>query len=75
VFIRVFEDINGLIHLSELSQKSIQNPHEVVKLGQVIKAKIILLDPRNRKIGLSIKALEKDKDAMNAVVKPIEGRM
>jgi len=58
VFIRVFDDINGLIHLSELSQKSIQNPHEVVKLGQVIKAKIILLDPRNRKIGLSIKAME-----------------
>jgi len=63
VFIRVFEDINGLIHLSELSQKSIQNPHEVVKLGQVIKAKIILLDPRNRKIGLSIKAMENAEQA------------
>jgi len=58
VFIRVFDDINWLIHLSELSQKSIQNPHEVVKLWQVIKAKIILLDPRNRKIWLSIKAME-----------------
>jgi ribosomal protein S1 len=32
VFIRVFEDINGLVHLSELSQKSVQNPNEVVKL-------------------------------------------
>ncbi len=61
VFIRVFDDINGLIHLSELSQKSINNPHEVVKLGQIIKAKIILLDPKNRKIGLSIKAMEQDK--------------
>jgi len=61
VFIRVFDDINGLVHLSELSQKSINNPHEVVKLGQIIQAKIILLDPRNRKIGLSIKALEQDK--------------
>jgi len=75
VFIRVFEDINGLIHLSELSQKSIQNPHEVVKLGQVIKAKIILLDPRNRKIGLSIKALERDKTLADVEVKPITGKL
>ncbi|NOZ45004.1 MAG: S1 RNA-binding domain-containing protein [bacterium] len=70
VFIRVFDDINGLIHLSELSQKSINNPHEVVKLGQVIEAKIILLDPKNRKIGLSIKAMEQDKK--RAVTKDTE---
>jgi len=50
VFVRVFQDINGLVHLSELSQKSIQNPNEVVKLGQIVKTKLILLDPKNRKI-------------------------
>lgn len=55
VFIRVFQDINGLIHLSELSHKSTQNPNEIVKLWQIVKAKIILLDPKNRKIGLSMK--------------------
>jgi len=55
VFVRVFQDINGLVHLSELSQKSIQNPNEVVKIWQKVKTKIILLDPRNRKIGLSMK--------------------
>jgi len=57
VFVRVFQDINGLVHLSELSQKSIQNPNEVVKLGQFIKTKIILLDPKNRKIWLSMKSM------------------
>ncbi|MEI7562731.1 MAG: S1 RNA-binding domain-containing protein [bacterium] len=57
VFVRVFDDINGLVHLSELSQKSINNPNEVVKLGQTVKTKIILLDPKNRKIGLSMKGL------------------
>lgn len=69
VFIRVFDDINGLIHLSELSQKSINNPNEIVKLGQVVQAKIILLDPRKRKIGLSMKALEEpvEKPAPKAV--------
>jgi ribosomal protein S1 len=59
VFIRVYDDINGLVHLSEISsKKSIDNPTQAFKLGQVIKAKLILLEPRNRKIGLSIKALE-----------------
>jgi len=58
VFVRVFDDINGLIHLSELSQKAIHNPNEIVKLGQVVKAKVILLDIRKRKIGLSVKALQ-----------------
>jgi ribosomal protein S1 len=56
--VRVFDDINGLIHLSELSQKAIHNPNEIVKLGQVVKAKVILLDIRKRKIGLSVKALQ-----------------
>ena len=60
VFVRVFQDINGLVHLSELSQKSIQNPNEVVKLGQIVKTKLILLDPKNRKIWLSMKGLNDD---------------
>lgn len=58
VFVRVFDDINGLVHLSELSQKSVNNPNEVVKLGQQVKVKIILLDPQRRKIGLSMKDSE-----------------
>lgn len=58
VFVRMYEDINGLIHLSELSQKQVSNPSEIVKLWQVVKAKVILLDVQRRKIGLSMKALE-----------------
>jgi len=61
VFVRVFQDINGLVHLSELSQKSIQNPNEVVKLWQIVKTKLILLDPKNRKIWLSMKGIGDDK--------------
>ena len=58
VFVRVYEDINGLVHLSELSQKTVNNPNEIVKLGQIVKAKLILIDPKNRKIGLTMKDLE-----------------
>lgn len=57
VFIRVYEDINGLVHLSEINSKegTLQ-----LKIGQIVKAKIILLEPQNRKIGLSIRALNAD---------------
>lgn len=65
VFIRVFDDINGLVHLSELSQKSVQNPNEVVRLWEIVKAKLILLDPKNRKIGLSMKDLDTSESTDN----------
>ncbi len=80
VFIRVFDDINGLVHLSELSQKSVQNPNEVVKLGEIVKAKLILLDPKNRKIWLSMKDsapvvewAEKSPNKKPAAKKPSKG--
>lgn len=63
VFIRIYDDINGLIHLSEISNANISSPTEAVKLGQVVRAKIIALEPQNRKIGLSIKALQADTNA------------
>lgn len=55
VFVRIHEDINGLIHLSEISW---ENATQQIKLGQVVEAKIILLDPIQRKIWLSIKAVK-----------------
>ncbi len=62
VFIRVYDDINGLVHLSEITGKNVENPSHALKLGQVVQAKVILLEPHNRKIGLSIKALQEDKE-------------
>lgn len=62
VFVRMYDDINGLVHLSELSDKNLDNPSSAVKLGQIIKAKIILLDIRSRKIGLSMRALNETEE-------------
>jgi small subunit ribosomal protein S1 len=60
----VYDDINGLVHLSEItSDKKVDNPSQALRLGQVVQAKVILLEPHNRKIGLSIKALNEDADA------------
>ena len=63
VFVRVFDDINWLVHLSELSQKAVNNPNEVVRIWQKVKVKLILIDPKNRKIGLSMKDLDENKEA------------
>lgn len=52
------EKIEGLIHISELDWKIIENPSEIVKPGQKVKAKIIEIS--NDKVFLSLKALEKD---------------
>ena len=62
VFVRVFDDINWLVHLSELSQKAVNNPNEVVRIGQKVKVKLIVMDPRTRKIGLSMKDLDESKE-------------
>ena len=50
--------LEGLIHISELDWQLIDNPSEVVKVGQKVKAKII--DISNNKISLSLKALKED---------------
>jgi len=52
------ENIDGLIHISELDWKIIENPAEVVSLGQKVKAKIIEIS--NGRVYLSLKALKKD---------------
>jgi len=51
-------DFEGLIHISELSWKRVDNPENIVKVGEDIKAEIIGID--NNKITLSIKKLKKD---------------
>ena len=51
-------DFEGLIHISELSWKRVDNPENIVKVGEDMKAEIIGID--NNKITLSIKKLKKD---------------
>lgn len=57
-FMKFGEDIEGLIHISELDWKMINDPAEVVKIGEKIKAKII--DISQGRVALSLKALKKD---------------
>jgi small subunit ribosomal protein S1 len=55
-FARIFDDdIEGLIHLSELSDERITHPREAVQEGEVRTLRIIRIDPDQRRIGLSLK--------------------
>ncbi len=54
-FARIDEYIEGLIHLSELSDKHITHPKEVVKEGEEVTLRIIRIDARRRRMGLSLK--------------------
>lgn len=56
-FMRIYDDINWLIHITEITDQQIYNPAEVLKLGQIVKAKIVIFEPKFRKMWLSIRAL------------------
>ncbi len=55
VFVELEEDLEGLLHISELSDHKIENPQDVVKAGQELDVKILRVDTDERKIGLSLK--------------------
>jgi len=55
-FVELENGLEGLIHISELSDKKIEKPEEVVKEGNLVQAKILRIISEEQRIGLSIKA-------------------
>ena len=53
------EEIEGLIHVSELSDGHVNHPKEVVHEGQLVTLRIIRIDPQERRLGLSLKRVAK----------------
>lgn len=58
VFIGLEDGLEGLLHISELSEDKVENPEEVVKVGSDIEVKVLRVDTEERKIGLSLKRVE-----------------
>lgn len=58
-FVRLGKGINGLIHISEMSDKLVRNPEDIVKKDQDIKVVILSISPNERHLGLSLKRVEK----------------
>lgn len=57
-FVEVADGIQGLVHVSEISNKHVDKPSDVLKVGQTVKVKVLNIDPSDRRISLSIKAAE-----------------
>ena len=71
-FARIIPGVDGLIHISQISYKHIGTPAEALKVGDVVKAKIMEIDFDKKRVSLSIKALLDPPAAEKAVEAPAE---
>ena len=62
VFAQLEDDIEGLIHISELAEQRIEKPEDIVSVGEELNLKVIHLDPTERRIGLSLKAAQAEQE-------------
>ena len=58
VFIGLEDGLEGLLHISELAEHKVEDPEEVVKVGQELEVKVLRVDTDERKIGLSLKRVD-----------------
>ncbi|EGP66185.1 30S ribosomal protein S1 [Streptococcus sp. oral taxon 056 str. F0418] len=61
-FVEVLPGIDGLVHISQISHKRVENPKDALKAGQEVTVKVLEVNPANERVSLSIKALEERPD-------------
>jgi len=59
-FVEIYEGIEGLVHISELANRHVERPDEVVSVAQIVQVKIIEVDSDRRRLSLSIKRVDGD---------------
>ena len=62
-FARVEPGVEGLIHVSELAEGRVAHPSNVVKEGDVVRARVIRVDPEHRRLGLSLRQVPKPEES------------
>ncbi len=62
VFVELEEGIEGLVHVSEISKEKVKTPADLFTIGQTINARVMNINSSERRIGLSIKRLEEEKE-------------
>lgn len=60
VFVQLEMGLEGLLHISELSDRKVTNPEDVVQVGEEMDVKVIRVDTKDRKIGLSLRRLDEE---------------
>ncbi|WP_026676935.1 30S ribosomal protein S1 [Fictibacillus gelatini] len=64
-FVEVGEGVEGLVHISEISNRHIGNPNEVLKEGETVTVKVLDVDRGEKRISLSIRAALEEKEEQN----------
>jgi small subunit ribosomal protein S1 len=64
-FVELGDNLEGLCHISELSEERVDRPEDVVQLGQEIDFRILRIDPESKKIGLSARAAGSDEPVVD----------
>lgn len=73
VFVQLEEGLEGLLHISELTDAKVESPEEVVKVGDDVDVKVLRVDAKDRKIGLSMKNVDDNTVPDDVQDLPIEG--
>lgn len=61
-FVELEEGVEGLIYISEISDQRVKKPGDILKVGDHVRAEILSIEPKERRIGLSIKQLGRTED-------------
>lgn len=61
-FVELFPGVEGLVHISQISNKHIGTPSEVLEVGEKVNVKVLQVDEEEKRISLSIRALEEEKE-------------
>lgn len=72
-FVELEEGIEGLVHISQISDARVEKVKDVLKVGDMVKARIVKMDEVDRRIGLSIKAAEVSDDEFQLDDSMLEG--
>lgn len=71
-FIELADEIDGLVHISQISEERVEKIKDVLKVGQEVSARVIKIDKDERRIGLSIKAANYDPAQLQAEISAYE---
>jgi small subunit ribosomal protein S1 len=72
VFVRLDSEIDGLVHISEISNERITDPGTILNLGENFDFKIISIDPKQHRLGLSYKKLHEPEPKKSEVEEAVE---
>jgi len=65
-FVILEEELEGLVHISELAEGTFMHPNDVVRSGQAVTARVLNVDGRHKRLALSLRAANKGPDRQSA---------